>query len=277
MTNKNELLEKKEAGEGRAETVAGPNFESLKKLMETSPHVKKAMAELGVENIDVDSDLEEIHKLIVKELRKNPESKVARELADFKDKIGELLWESEEVSPARAHQLFENALINAVNDELEANDDKIISSDGPVSLKWLVDEDTPDGRFALIQRLDRVLPIKEDESGEMVSEGIDPKTGKEFWVRKMTGPVEPMEDAARVYDLKAKQVRAVFDGMEPSVKKVFINDLKERVDLNKTLIKEYRKQLKLEKRQEVKEALEAKISGEELAQEKLKKELQALA
>lgn len=277
MTNKNELLEKKEAGEGRAETVAGPNFESLKKLMETSPHVKKAMAELGVENIDVDSDLEEIHKLIVKELRKNPESKVARELADFKDKIGELLWESEEVSPARAHQLFENALINAVNDELEANDDKITSSDGPVSLKWLVDEDTPDGRFALIQRLDRVLPIKEDESGEMVSEGIDPKTGKEFWVRKMTGPVEPMEDAARVYDLKAKQVRAVFDGMEPSVKKVFINDLKERVDLNKTLIKEYRKQLKLEKRQEVKEALEAKISGEELAQEKLKKELQALA
>lgn len=276
MTKNNELVGKKEVQEGKVETVAGPSFENLKHLMETSPHIQKALAELGVENIDLSSDLEEIHKVIVKELRKNPESEIAKDLSRFKDEIGELLWESDEVSPSHAHQLFENALISTINNELETGDEKIISSDGPVSLKWLVDEEAPEGRFALIQRLERTSPLKEDEAGEYVSEGIDPKTGKEFWTRKMTGPVKPLEDSARVYDLKTKQAREVFDALEPAVKKSFINDLKERINVNKTLVKLYGNELKLEKRHEAKEELKAKIAGEELAQEKLKKELQAL-
>ncbi len=94
MTKTNELAEKRENQEGEAEAVVGPNFGNIKKLIETSPHIQKILAESGLEDPDLESDLEEINNIIVEELAKNPEGEAAQDLNRFKGEITDLLRES---------------------------------------------------------------------------------------------------------------------------------------------------------------------------------------
>ena len=193
-----------------------------------------------------------------------------------KEKKGQPIPEAEDISPYRAHSIFENAMINTINNELESSGQQIISSDGSVSLDWLVDEETPAGRFAIIKREVGKTSTKENEPKEYVLEK-DPKTGEIYKVEKMSGPVEFQKDIATVYDLNTEQVRQVFNKLEPAVKKSFIDGLQESLAANIALVRKYNQELKGEKREEEEKELKTKIEEQELAQEKINKELKALA
>lgn len=99
-TNKKnkELTEAQESSsEGQSETAAIPSFENLKNLTETSPAIQKILGGLDLRGLDRRSALEEMNNVIVKELeeelKKNPESEVAKDLNEFKAKVTELLRE----------------------------------------------------------------------------------------------------------------------------------------------------------------------------------------
>ena len=182
--------------------------------------------------------------------------------------------ETDEITPSRAHHIFENAVIKAINDQSETEGKQIISSDGAVNLKWFVDEETPNGRFAIIQH--NVQRTEENQLKEYVLEE-DKETGEKYQVEKMSGPVKPQDEIATVYDLDINQVRKIFNKLEPAVKKSFIDGWKESLQENINQVNKLKAKLKQEMRQKEKEELETQITEHELAQEKINKELEALS
>jgi hypothetical protein len=182
--------------------------------------------------------------------------------------------EKDEITPARAGYIFENAVINAINDELEPGG-QIISSDGAVNLKWLVDEETPEGRFQIIKRRVQKTPIQETTKEYIWEE--DTETGKKYQVEKMSGPFKSQDETAVVYDLDTNKVREIFNKLEPAVKESFINGWKESLKENINQVNKLKAKLEIEKRHKEREELEMQIVEYESAQEKIKKELKALA
>ena len=178
----------------------------------------------------------------------------------------------EEVAPYRARGIFENAIINAIGEEL-GEENQISSSDGPVSLKWLMDKDMPEGRFAIVQR--HGISTAE-EPGDYVWEE-DKKTGERYMVKKLSGSAKPVEDMATFYELDTSQVRNIFNKLESAVKKSLLEELVDQIKENKNYIKKLETQLAGEPDNDKKEDLKKQIADEEEAQEKIKKQLEALA
>jgi hypothetical protein len=178
-----------------------------------------------------------------------------------------------DISHSRALSIFENAMINRVNAGLETSDEnEIISSNGAANLEWIVDEDTSEGHFAIIQRHGPV----ERKSGEYIWI-TDEKTGEKYQEEKLPEEPQPLQDKATTYYLKTEQVKEVFRKLNPDVQKSFIDGLKENMDTLTRGVKMLQSELNDEKDAKARKKLEELITEQELAQEKLKKELQALA
>lgn len=174
---------------------------------------------------------------------------------------------------SRALGNFENAMIDRVNEGLEFSDEnKIISSNGRAQLEWLVDEETPEGHFAIIQR----EGSEESEAAGEYVELVDQKTGEKYMEKKLSGKFESPKDKAVTYYLKTEQVREVFNKLKSEIKKSFIDGLKENMEASARLLVALNTKLKNEKRLEQKKELETEIAEQELAQENLNKEFKAL-
>lgn len=184
--------------------------------------------------------------------------------------------EKDEITPYQAHRIFENAVINNVNEELEAEGKPMILSDVEVSLKWFVDEETPEGYFSLVQHKTEKTPGAENKIREYIMEK-DEKTGETYQVEKISEAYLPQEDTAIFYDLDINKVREIFNKLDPKVKKSFIDGWKESLKENINQVAKLKDKLKVEKRNQDKENMEQEIIEYESAQEKIKKELQVLA
>lgn len=185
-----------------------------------------------------------------------------------------------EVTPSRAFDIFETAMISRINEELKSSGQQIIARDGSVKLEWFVDEQTPDGRFAIAQSHKPSSRTQESVTGKHVLVE-DKNTGEKYVERKLSGQVMPPEERgmkmSRVYDLKTDQVRGVFHKLKPEVQKSFTDGLKEALSANTRLLEALQMELKDENSTEDKNDLETQLKEQEIAQENLKKELQALA
>lgn len=180
--------------------------------------------------------------------------------------------EKNDLTPYRAQRIFENKVINTINEELDPEDK--ITSLNEARLKWLVDEQTPAGRFTIIKRDGQKEPAAAEPKTYVKEK--DTETGEEYLVEKMTGPVEPRGQKVTAYDLDINEVKKIFNELDPAVKQLFINGWQESLVENKALAEKWTKALKNEMRRDEQEELEAKITEQELAQEKIEKMLTAL-
>ena len=96
-------------------------------------------------------------------------------------------------------------------------------------------------------------------------------------VKKLSGSTKPVEDMATFYELDTSQVRNIFNKLESAVKKSLLEELVDQIKENKNYIKKLETQLAGEPDNDKKEDLKKQIADEEEAQEKIKKQLEALA
>jgi len=256
-----EEMEGKES-EQKPEAAKPLDFSDFADATEMSPVMQRIYEKMGnAENMSEKRMYERFSDLVAMEIAQT-EGEEKKELLGYQKKVEKLLNEMEEgeYTYVGANRIFENAVINAVNDGLP-EENRITSSDGDVNLKWS-EEEGKGGHFALVQRLEKKPYTDKDEPGEMVLEGIDEKTGKEIWTRKLSGQVKPREDMNKFYYLQTEQVKEVFDNLEPTVQKTIIDGLKEQIKENKR----YADSLKDE----------AAKKEEDSAREKLIKNLKAL-
>lgn len=274
--DKNNQEIKKPTIEHQPKTEAVPSFSDIEQTVQMSPAIEKIYRQLDTEGKNHQQLLEEMYGLAAKAVAESSGEEL-KQLKEFKIKIKKMLEEAEEneMTVFRAQHIFENAMVNAINDEL-GEDRRLTSSDGDIGLKWLVDEETPGGQFALVQKLENKPYSDEDEPGEFVFE-IDAKTGEKYPVRKLSGPARPRGEMARFYYLDAGQVKAVFDKLEPEVKKSFLDGLKEQIKENAAYAKKLKNQWKKEADPAKKAELKDQITEEDEARAKIEKELAALA
>lgn len=181
--------------------------------------------------------------------------------------------ELNKITSAAAQRIFENAMINTINEEL-STEDRISSSDGTANLRWLVDEASPEGRFAIVQRNLQKKSMEENKSYVLEK---DTETGETYQVEKLSGPFEPQGETSTVYDLNANEVKKIFNKLEPAVRDSFIGGWKDSLLENIKLTEKFRQELRQEKRQEKREELENQIKEHEEAQEEIRKKIKALA
>lgn len=180
--------------------------------------------------------------------------------------------EKSDLTPYRAQRIFENRVIDTINEELNA-DQKVTSMNKAV-LKWVVDEKTPEGRFSIINHEDQKTP--DNKETKRYVEEKDPETGEITKVEKMTGPVNPGEETVLAYDLDNHEVKKIFNQLESAVKETFIRGWQDSYLENKALVEKFKQALKREMRRNEKKELEANITEHEIAQEKIEKMLNAL-
>lgn len=274
--DKNNQEIQKPAIERRPKTEAVPSFFDIEQAIKMSPAIEKIYSGLETEGKDRQQLLEEIYDLAAKAVAESSGEEL-KQLQELKLKIDKMLEteEGSEITPFRAQHIFENAALNAINDEL-GEDRRLTSSDGDINLKWLADEAAPAGQFALVQKLENKPYRDEDEPGEFVFE-TDAKTGEKYPVRKLAGPARPRAEMARFYYLDSKQVRAIFDKLDPEVKKGFLDGLKEQVKENAAYTKKLKNQWKKESDPAKKAELKSQIAEEDEARAKIEKELAVLA
>lgn len=171
-----------------------------------------------------------------------------------------------DLTPMRAQSIFENKVINALNNTL--SEKQKVHSDERAKLEWDLDPKTDEVVFSVVKR---VPTNKELPGGRDASIKVNPKTGKKYIDYKLS----PNEEIT-TYNLETADVKKSFDTLDQEVKKIFIEGYKETLEENKNLIKKWEQTLKKELRQDEQKQLEEKIAEQEKASETMEKMLAAL-
>lgn len=228
--NDNNIEDKKLTREVKGEKPKAEKpleFSDFESAVEMSPAMQRIYEKLGGEKAgDKQKFLERVWDLVANEIA-DAEGEEREQLFKFQKKVEKMLGEKEHTFVS-AHSIFENAIINAVNDGLPEGE-RITSSDGSVVLKWLEDGSKDGGHFVLAKRQERKPYSEADEPGEYITL-VDEKTGKEYKEKKLFGQTKLPEDKESIDILQTEQVKEVFNNLEPAVQKSIIDGLKEQME-----------------------------------------------
>lgn len=182
-----------------------------------------------------------------------------------------------EITPAHAYEIFENKVVNNINERLEQAGGEIILPDETVKLDWVVDEEMPRGSFAIIKS---GINVERSEQPKEYISVTDQITGDVYREEKLPENFKPHEKMHRFYYLDTAVVKGIFNKLDPEVKKSLLDAWKENLIASKGLLLKFREELNnRENSMSVKEKndLGAKILEEEVAVSKITKLLEALA
>ncbi len=209
------------------------NFADFENILELSPAMTRIYNKLA----DASEDdgrllLENLKDLVEEEMTKIAEvgGEKLKQWQEFKIRIEEIIGEEKmlrgkEHTFVSARSVFENAIINAVNEGLPEAE-KITSSDGDIILKWLEDGSKEGGHFVLVKRKHK--PYSEaDEPGENIT--LVDENGKKYNEKKLLNQTQRSENMESAEVLETEHVKAVFDKLPLEVKKIFLNGLKEQM------------------------------------------------
>ena|SRR3989344_532687 len=175
-----------------------------------------------------------------------------------------------EITPFRAHSIFENSVINMANEALP--EDEQIHSDEKFSLRWSVDKNFPDGHF----KLENKMPAQKSDP-EIINFIFEPAEGDEppLKTEKMSDQAVGMEDKIR-YNLNTAAVKEAFTALKPEVQKIFLNGWRESLEDNKRKQIEFKTALANTLLPDKIKKLEENLADFEKGQKKIEKMLEAL-
>jgi hypothetical protein len=219
-------VEKQETQKERqAETVIGPSFESLIKLMETPPYIQKILSQYSK------SALEQIDIAIMNELKKNSKGETAENLKKYQAQIDKLLNEIEknEFTYSEARHIFEKAVIEAVSSYL--TEDQKITLPSDARLEWFVNEDRPEGSFGFVQ-----VQKKQENPVTYVTESGVTKEGEIETINVRVMPEEEKSGSLKknldFYYIEPELIKEIFNKLEPQVRESIISGLKDQIREN---------------------------------------------
>ena len=175
-----------------------------------------------------------------------------------------------ELTPFRAHSIFENSVINMANESLP--EDQQIRSGEKFSLRWSVDKNFPDGHF----KLENKMPAQKSDP-EITNFIFEPSEGDEppLKTEKMPDQIVGKEDKIR-YNLNTAAVKESFNSLKPEVREAFLNGWQEALKDSKRKQTELKTALAGTLRPDEREKLEENLADFEEGQESIEKMLEAL-
>lgn len=267
--------------EKRQEAPKSHGFKDLQDLISGNPALQKIYIEVDLAGLKRIEKMQRVVDMVAEAIGNSNDKKERAELKIFLQSVREVIeraggdpeadWDAANPEVATPRQA-ENKIIDYINNK---SGEQIISGDGPVSLKWFVDEQTPNGRFAIVQHGVGHKPGAGGEGKKKYVLEKDEETGEMYKVEKMSGPVSPQNEDSVSYELTINQVKDALK-YNPDVKKKFTEGLNLLLQIHIDQVKELQARLKLEKRPKGTNELNTQIAEHKLDQEKIEKELQAI-